>query len=161
MRGFSRGQAVSWAMLRNIPTFWLSALKTTGAVILLTTSCASGFALYRNHYEGKRQAGMRDVVVNAQPVLAAIRAYEKQHKKPPETLEALKNPLSSPGPMAEKGWEYSVFDRLWTLKVSVKKNYTPNLGFGDTFVYHSDGQYERAAYGGILERFGEWGYYWE
>ncbi len=149
-------------MLRNIPTLWLNVLKTTGAIILLTTSCASGFSLRRTHYEQKRQGGMREVVANAQPVIAAIRTYEKQHSKPPESLEALKQPFSSPGMMAKRGWRYTLLDKdRWALSVSVKNDYTPNIGFGDTFVYRSNGQYERAAYGGILERFGEWGYYWE
>ena len=147
-------------MLRRVPKFWTLALVLVGIVFIIV----SMVRVQKARYEQRRQAGMREVITNAQPVIAAIRAYEKQHNKPPETLEALHKPLPQPGPMAKKGWEYSVFDRLWILKIAVNKEYTPNNGFltfGDTFVYRSDGQYEREAYGGILERFGEWGYYWE
>ena len=148
-------------MLRNIPTLWLNVLGAIGAFLCI----GMGLQMYlqRRHvqYEQKRQPGMREVVANAQPVIAAIRAYEKQQKKPPETLEVLNSPLPKPGPMAKHDWEYSREAAQWTLAISVNREYTPNLGFGDTFVYRSDGQYEREAYGGILERFGEWGYYWE
>lgn len=153
-------------MLRNIPTLWVNVLGGIGAFLCIGMS----WQVYAQHrhaqYEQKRQAGMREVVANARPVIAAVRAYEKQHKKPPETLEVLKKTFPKPGPMAERSWEYHIEEKekLWTLAVSVNREYTPNNGiltFGDTFVYRSDGQYEREAYGGILERFGEWGYYWE
>jgi hypothetical protein len=147
-------------MLRRVPHSLTLALLLVGIGFTLVST----MHVRKTRYEQRRQAGMQGVIANAQPVIAAIRAYEKQHGKPPETLAALHKPLPQPGPMAKKGWEYSVFDRLWILKIAVNKEYTPNNGFltfGDTFVYRSDGQYERAAYGGILERFGEWGYYWE
>ena len=148
-------------MLRNIPTLWVNVLGGIGAFLCIGMS----WQVYAQHrhaqYEQKRQAGMREVVANAQPVIAAVRAYEKQHKKPPETLEVLKKTFPGPGPMATQGWEYSREAAKWTLAVSVNRTYTSNWGFGDTFVYRSDGQYEREAYGGILERFAEWGYYWE
>jgi hypothetical protein len=153
-------------MLRNVPTLWLNVLSGIG-VFLCAGALFQGYQTNRRaHYERQRQLGMRQVVANAQPVIAAIRAYEKQHKKPPETLEILKKTFPKPGPMAERSWEYHIEEKekLWTLEVSVNPEYTPNNGFltfGDTFVYRSDGQYEREAYGGILERFGEWGYYWE
>ena len=52
----------------------------------------------------------------------------------------------------------------WELYIKVRDEYSPNfLGFGDTFVFHPNGEYSHEAYGGILMTFdnGEWGYYVE
>jgi hypothetical protein len=146
-------------MLRDVPKFWIALLGIFGGTLMFGPPAIN----HRNaFYEQRRQTGMHEVVKNAQPVIAAIRAYEKQHGKPPESLEVLHKTIPSPGPMAKYGWSYEADKGVWTLAVSVNPAYTTKFFLsGDTFVYHSDGQYKREAYGGILERFGAWGYYWE
>ncbi|WP_309713146.1 hypothetical protein [Armatimonas sp.] len=144
-------------MLRRVPHSWILVMVLLGIAFTL----GSVVHTQKARSEQRRQAGMQEVIANAQPVIAAIHAYQKRHKKPPKTLESLDKSFPQPGPMAKNGWDYGYEKDKWTLAVSVNSEYTPNSGFGDTFVYRSDGQYEREAYGGILERFGEWGYYWE
>ncbi|WP_395094879.1 hypothetical protein [Armatimonas sp.] len=113
-------------MLRNIPTLWLNVLSGIG-VFLCAGALFQGYQTNRRaRYEQQRQIGMRQVVANAQPVIAAIRAYEKQHKKPLAKLEELeeeKKTLPTPGPMAESGhWDYGIEEggKYWTLAIALQ-----------------------------------------
>lgn len=152
-------------MLRTISTLWLTVLLSVGIFLSIGVSVQRYQKNRRAYYEQRRLVGMREVVARAEPLITAIRAYEKEHHKPPANLEALGIALPPLGPIASKGWEYSLEETSsWTLAISVDTEYTPNngiLSFGDTFAYHSNGRYPHDAYGGTLERFGAWGYYWE
>lgn len=137
------------------------------------TVLVTGFGFLLQHKERKlalRQAGIRETMARAEPLVAAIRAYEKREGKPPESLTALRLTVPPAGAMAEQrldtvqGWDYRTTSHAsehWALLVWVRRDHTPNMGFGDCFAYHSDGSYPKHAYGGVLERVGAWGYYWE
>lgn len=144
-------------MLRNISNLWLGALFLAG--VLLSTGVF--FERRRVFYEQRRQDGIRQTVRAAEPLLDAIHRYEERHQKPPESLEALALTLPAPSPMARYGWNYQAWETGWSLAIEVRGDYSPNYGFGDTLVYRSDGRYESHAYGGVLEKVGKWGYYWE
>jgi hypothetical protein len=125
-----------------------------------------------------RQTELRATQANAGALLRAIQRYESEHARPPATLTELVPGylprLPDPGPVARNGWSYRVGarpdpewepppDQPWSLGVQVRSGFCPACGFsfGDYFAYHPTGRYPRAAYGGILERIGGWGYYHE
>ncbi|WP_309713143.1 hypothetical protein [Armatimonas sp.] len=112
-------------MLHRVPHSWTLALVLVGIVFSIGFTVST----QRVRSEQRRQAGMREVIANAQPVIAAIRAYAKQHGKPPESLESLKKPLPQPGPMAKNGWTYTPYDTSWTLAIAVNQGYTPHVTF--------------------------------
>lgn len=146
------------------------ALAFCGALITVGATCGGLLVLRYQRLEALRQVGVKETMARATPLIAAIRAYEKREGKPPESLTALRLTVPTAGALAEQrldtvqGWDYrttSPASEHWTLLVWVRKDHTPNMGFDDCFVYHSDGSYSKHAYGGVLERIGAWGYYWE
>lgn len=145
------------------------ALFAVGCLLSLFF-CASALSLRQNKRARLRAADLPVTVKNAEPIIAGITRYTREKGKPPPTLAAIVPryvaKLTNPGPAAKGGWDY--YPRAhsastgWALAIRVRDEYSPNiLGFGDTFVYHSSGQYDPAAYGGGLRRFGRWGYYVE
>ena len=141
-------------MLRDVPKFWIAVLALLG--IACTTYSVVG--IYYIRLEQRRQAGMQEVMASAQPIITALRTYQKRYGKPPENLQALQQPFPQPGTMAKNGWEYSPRDMEWTLAISVSADYTQNWSGGDIFRYCSDGKSFAGGDGGELERIGEWGY---
>ena len=117
---------------------------------------------------------LRKTVASAKPVIAAIRAYEVDHKKPPKVLEDLVpkylRTLPQPQGPAEGNWQFWSSENEsrgvpegqdWALAIKVKgtKGF---LQFGDYFAFHPNGEYEETYYGGVLLRRVEgWGYYRE
>lgn len=157
-------------MYRPPRAYTAEILASLGLAVLVCVSVGGWVRQDRQVREGRRRAGMREVIARAEPLLAAIQSYEKRHGKPPENLGDLKIPVLSAGPLAEqrmdtvRGWDYrpsSNGTERWALLVWVRRDQTPNLGFGDCFAYHADQRYPEHLYGGVLERVGKWGYYWE
>lgn len=115
----------------------------------------------------------------AAPVIAAIRAHEREHGRPPADLADLVprylRAIPEVGPVGRGTWTYSAdpscwgIGRLgagrsrWLLQVRVRADFDPRNPFslGDTFVYLPAGDYPREGFGGILDRVGDWGYYQE
>ncbi|MCW5942330.1 MAG: hypothetical protein KIS66_08870 [Fimbriimonadaceae bacterium] len=97
------------------------------------------------------------------PLIAEIRAYERRHGRPPNSLEdvGLEGP-PAPGAYALRlvvpGSPPDPSDERWRLVVDAG---SPPGSFGDRFVYQPSGNYPEKGYGGILERMGAWGYYHE
>ena len=141
-------------MLRDVPKFWIAVLALLG--IACTTYSVVG--IYSIRLEQRRQVEIQEVMGRAQPIIAAIRTYQKRYGKPPENLHALHQPLPEPGPMAKNGWQYSPGNTDWTLAISVSADYIQNWGGYDMFRYCSDGKYLAGGDNGELERIGEWGY---
>ena len=123
----------------------------------------------------RRLNQLESVAATAQPAIKAIRAYEAQRGSPPTSLAAIATTL--PPPSAEVAmkptWGFGAPGTIrtfptapsdnWALGIDVRSDFCPRCGvsFGDTFVYHSDGNYPKYLYGGVLERVGDWGYYHE
>jgi hypothetical protein len=108
----------------------------------------------------------------AAAVITALRRYSARTGGPPVSLSALTPrqlpALPDPGRASRGGWFYQSQAEgqplgVWAIGVPLRKDFCPRCGFsfGDYFVYHSNGRYPRAAYGGILEPIGGWGYYHE
>jgi len=135
--------------------------------------------------EGRREL-LQATIRSARPVIEAIRRYERERRAPPPTLDALVpdflDALPLPGGPAAGGWEYWAdvpggrveggrWHRVrlessaggWALGIAVRKDFVPRFPYnlGDYFIYHPSGSYPRSAYGGVLERVGDWGYYHE
>jgi hypothetical protein len=130
------------------------------------------YSVYRHHtrVERVRPPALRETMQRARPIIGAIHAYTKKHGRPPDQLDALVptylRRLPDTGRLASNGWEYTTDGRreagAWSLFVEVRDEFSPNVrGFGDRFVFHPSGKYAHSDYGGILERFGRWGYYVE
>jgi hypothetical protein len=123
--------------------------------------------------DGRARLRAKDLPITiqqAQPIIGAIVRFEKDHGNPPPDLNSLVpkyvDRLPNPGPVARDQWAYSqeggYEGKEWSLYVAVRDEYSPNVfGFGDMFVFHPSGKYEKYAYGGVLMRFGKWGYYVE
>ncbi len=118
-----------------------------------------------------RSAALLTTMRHAAPLIKAIEQYTADHGEPPSDLDHLLprylSSLPDAGPLAKDGWRYSAGESApegaeWSLWVVVRHEYSPRLwSFGDVFAYHPTGEYPRAAYGGILDRAGRWGYYYE
>jgi hypothetical protein len=149
-------------------------IKSMLIFVSIAIGCAAGCAvlisLHQCHRESMRAEALPITMAQAAPIIEAIERYCKEHDTPPPDLNVLiphyLRQLPEAGPIAEDGWHYSpqTYEDSggWTLLVRVRDEYSPNLvGFGDSFVYHSSGNYPRGAYGGMLMPFGRWGYYVE
>jgi hypothetical protein len=141
------------------------------ALFCILVACIVVYLVWRDATrEALRARDLPVTVTRAAPIIAAIKRFERDHRKPPATLQALipryLNRLPGPGPVAEKGWNYEAGDPGdsggWSLSVDVRDKYSPNIfGFGDTFVYRPSEEYPNLGYGGGLRKFGRWGYYVE
>ena len=118
---------------------------------------------------------LRATVASAGPIIAAIRAFEAEHRKPPKSLEELVPKYLPVVPLpkgpAKESWVFLSSEsahapdlpetRAWALNIEVRGT-EGFLQFGDIFAFHSDGVYEERRYGGILLRKVDgWGYYRE
>lgn len=119
-----------------------------------------------------RHSAFPVTMTNGQQLARAIKSYDREHGSPPEKLSLLLSKyiqqIPDAGAAAKDGWHYQIHTDGqfggWELFIKVRDEYSPNfLGFGDTFVFHPNGEYARKAYGGVLMTFdnGEWGYYVE
>jgi hypothetical protein len=145
-----------------------------GAALGLALLIGGGLAWLR--WQGATRAALRArdlpvTVARAGPIVDAIGRYAKRYGAPPRALADLVPHhlprLPNPGPIARGDWDYRCDAGTdvggWALRIWVKETYSPNLfmGFGDVFAYHPSGRYPTHAYGGVLVRYGKWGYYVE
>jgi hypothetical protein len=114
---------------------------------------------------------------NAEPLIAALRAYRADYGEAPERLGQLVPQYTTrvPRPASlfqSREWQYARAPlpagdpREFELYAYVPHDYCAlqrrSFGhFSDCFVYRSDRTYPADAYGGVLERIGDWGYYHE
>jgi hypothetical protein len=143
-----------------------------GTVFFIRDGCAYVQRQREAAWKNERLPELRRTIRDAAPIIAAIRKHEKDHGKPPEKLQELVprylSAVPRPGEIARSiNWDYESENPLhgerWQLGVPVRRDFCPRCGysFGDMFVYHPSGKYPRAAYGGILEKVDDWGYYHE
>ncbi|MEW5883939.1 MAG: hypothetical protein AB1725_06920 [Armatimonadota bacterium] len=151
------------------------------ALVLLVGVCGR-----REQQASEQREQLQATIRSAAPLIQAIRKYEELRGAPPPSLDALVpeflDALPQPAGPAEGGWEYwadvpggrkegGKWHRVqlepsaggWALGIAVRKEFRPRFlyNLGDYFLYHPSGHYPRTAYGGVLERVGEWGYYFE
>jgi hypothetical protein len=121
----------------------------------------------------ERKQALLQVRQEAQPILAALEAYHRDHGHYPSSLERLcpaylpriSLPTLPGYGTFGKAWEYRWSDTCapYELVLAVPPDFCPrcSLSFGDCFVYSPTGDYPRFAYGGALERIEDWAYYHE
>lgn len=159
-------------MLRRIRWFTrrYQAIIAWLILVLCIAAVPAGIWWRKRHRENMRATALPITISRSIPIIEAIRTFQRKTGKLPETLDALVPTylarLPDAGPAAKDGWRFDVDDYGnsggWALYIRVRDEYSPNImGFGDTFVYHPSGQYPIAGYGGMLVRFGGWGYYVE
>lgn len=110
-----------------------------------------------------RMSAFKSLADRSQTLIAAIRAYEEKHGRPPESLPALVPDFLPAVPSTGMGAypEYRYFPRAtnyrgnpWVITV-----YTPSGGINfDQFMYFPLTNYPTQGYGGWLERVGDWAY---
>ncbi|MGH7138161.1 MAG: hypothetical protein ACREHD_20615, partial [Pirellulales bacterium] len=129
---------------------------------LLIACCFFGIVLGQK----ARHAGMQAFTRRAQPLVTAIKAYERDHAAPPQTLADLVpkyiESIPTTGMMAYPEYEYhsgaEASERYagnrWALSVA-----TPAGGFNfDMMLYFPDQNYPTRGYGGWLQRIDDWAY---
>jgi hypothetical protein len=136
-----------------------SALVYTAAALVFIPSFLIGeFSLGR---ATKRNAISR-FVQRSEPLVRAIDAYQREHRRPPAKLEELASNYLAEVPATGilmyhyyEGKEASKFDgNPWVLSVPA-----PCIGIGfDSLLYFPRQNYPKTGYGGWLERFGSWAY---
>lgn len=146
-----------------------------GAVVVLALGC-------RLWWSYRKQA-LSDTIASARPVIEAIREYARDHGHPPSALADLvpkyMPQVPTPKGPTRHGWVYwgggDVKQGIghmhtmdpeageWAIGIAVERGFNFELFYslGDYFVYHPPGRYSKHAYGGVLERVNEWGYYHE
>lgn len=110
-----------------------------------------------------RMSAFRRLAERSEPLIAAIRAYEQKHGRPPESLQALVPEFISSVPSTGMGaypeYRYSPagtndHGNPWVVTV-----FTPSGGINfDQFMYFPLTNYPERGYGGWLERVGDWAY---
>jgi hypothetical protein len=149
------------------PFLLLSARRRRSALIglLASVTCLVSFVIgviLGAHVRHKAFIGLAE---RSRPVVAAIRQYEAQHGKPPETLATLVpeffTSIPQTGMGAYPGYEYFVGEKAakydgnpWAIVV-----FTPSGGINfDKFMYFPLQNYPEKGYGGRLQRIGDWAY---
>jgi len=109
-----------------------------------------------------RMAAFAELARETEPLVAAIRAYEKQHEAPPPKLDDLiprylpRFPAAADGTLYYREGEAGGRDLHGNRWASIRR-----CGWGlsfDSFVYFPNRKYPRAMYGGGVERVGDWAY---
>ena len=110
-----------------------------------------------------RMGAFARLAERSKPLVAAIRAYEEKHGRPPKSLAALVPDflanIPSTGMGAYPEYRYKVPTNShegnpWVLYV-----FTPSGGINfDQFMYFPLTNYPKVGYGGWLERVGDWAY---
>lgn len=118
-------------------------------------------------WQNERLPELRNTMRDAAPIIAAIRKYEKDYGRTPGRLQELVPRYLSAVPSPSKvsrsiNWEYVRGNTgKWTLGVRVSRYFCSRCvgSYGDTFAYHSSGNYSEMDYGGALEKVDNWGYF--
>lgn len=113
-----------------------------------------------------RMNGIRAFTVRSQPLISAIKGYERDHSSPPPFLDALVpkylSSVPTTGMMAYPKYEYHTgpeaeqeyADNPWVLLVC-----TPSGGINfDMVLYFPSQNYPERGYGGSLRPVGDWAY---
>ncbi len=157
---------------------WIAlALVLGGLAVYIGTRLWSGSGGSRTTFGPGAAAMLRTTQREGGVLKLAIEKYVAAHGAPPSSLSAIVPEflpsLPSPGPAAEDGWLYWARRRgrvagqagkdSWAVGITVKKGDSVRIGnqFGDTFVYHADGEYGRREYGGEFLPMDDWGYYFQ
>lgn len=112
-----------------------------------------------------KQRPLEQVMLRAEPLIAAIRKFEAQHGRPPPSLDKLTpdylTTIPTPGIGTAPTFHYlltgersEMADNAWMLEVR-----PPVAGIGfDVFIYMPNQNYPKRGWGGVLERMGTWAY---
>lgn len=158
--------------LVSVAVFFVSLLGTafraarfvSGVGALCSVGFIAGFVLSILLGEKNRMRAFHRLSERSRPLVAAIRAYEERHGKPPESLEALVPGFISSVPTTGMG-AYPNYQYELTTKANQHGNpwiitiFTPLGGINfDQFMYWPLTNYPTYGYGGWIERVGDWAY---
>lgn len=149
------------------PFFLFSKKYTRTALLSLlgSSACLISFVIgtiIGAHIRRDAFIGLAD---RSKPLIEAVKRYEQELGKPPESLEALVPNYLPQAPSTRLGaypkYEYVSGDRAkryqgnpWVIYV-----FTPSGGINfDQFMYFPLQNYPKKGYGGTLERIGDWAY---
>lgn len=122
----------------------------------------------------QRKAELLEVAHKAEPLIAALEAYHKDHQRYPDRLAQLVPDylLHIPEPTHPKvwGWGYASGQKINPWCRAVNPRYELGAGVyydlcpfcdpaGQVFVYHPTGVYLEDMHGAGLEKVGKWAYY--
>lgn len=136
----------------------------SGVGALCSVGFVTGFVLSIPVGEKIRIIAFHRLSERSKPLVAAIRAYEEQQGKPPESLETLVPNFISSVPTTGMG-AYPKYQYALTTKTNQHGNpwaitiFTPSGGINfDQFMYWPLTNYPERGYGGWIERVGDWAY---
>jgi hypothetical protein len=165
--------------MKNLRRPIVFVAAVVGIVFAVRDGC--GYLRHQQNlvWQNQRLPELRKTMQGAAPIIAAIRKYEKDHGRPPERLQELVPRylpiIPSPGNVSRSiNWEYirtispreggseEPHNDKWSLGIQVRGDFCPRCySFGDWFMYHPSSIYPQVAYGGVLEKVDDWGYYHE
>ena len=113
--------------------------------------------------ESVRMSAFHRLAKRSQPLVAAVRAFEQRHGRPPESLQALVPEflpsVPSTGLGAYPEYRYSTLAMDYEGNPWVITVFTPSGAINfDQFMYFPLTNYPKRGYGGYLERVGDWAY---
>ena len=155
----------------SIPAFVTAiaglAFERTRRIATVVALCSVAYfaAFVVSLWIGKsiRMGAFARLAQRSKPLIAAIRAYEQKHGRPPESLPALVPEfipaVPSTGMRAYPEYRYSTASTNFHGNPWVLWVYTPSGGINfDQFMYFPLTNYPRTGYGGWLERVEDWAY---
>lgn len=130
---------------------------------LCSVAYLGAFVLSVRIGESVRMSAFHRLSERSRPLVAAVRAFEQKHGRPPESLQALVSGFISSVPSTGMGaypeYRYSTpatnhDGNPWVITI-----FTPSGGINfDQFMYFPLSNYPKTGYGGWLERVGDWAY---
>ncbi len=149
------------------PCFLLSRKHRRSAVFALVCSvtCVVGFTVGAVAGSQIRRAAFIGLAERGKPLVEAVKTYERNHGRPPESLNSLVPDYLPAIPSTRMGaypaYEYASGDRARRFETNPWVIYvvTPSGGINfDQFLYFPLQNYPKKGFGGWLERIGEWAY---
>lgn len=143
------------------------AFRRTRRIAALTALCAVAFCtsvvVSLRIGDTIRRSAFVQLAERSRPLVAAIRAYEQKHGRPPESLLQLVPSFLSAVPSTGMGaypeYRYSTESNLFAGNPWVLTVFTPSGGINfDQFMYFPLTNYPQKGFGGALERIGDWAY---
>ena len=158
-----------FSLIVLVASLVLLFFKRTRSTAALGCLCAVAFLIgftisSRSSWKIEREAYV-EVAKRSEPLIDAIKAYEKEFGRPPESLDQLVPSFISKMPDTGIGavphFEYLTGENArrydgnpWVLQID-----PPQAGIGwDQFFYFPLQNYPERGYGGSLERIGGWAY---
>jgi hypothetical protein len=145
-----------------IPFFLLGTLFQRTRAACFAIACALASVVFTQTVlssiaDRVRMSGFRAIAVEARPLVAAIRAYQEAHGKPPATLADIPPALLHGLPFhyySDAHTPTQYHGNSWVLSLDTGSGF---LNW-DQFLYYPQQNYPATGHGGWLRRIEEWAY---